>query len=264
MKEHRLEQILAYLNANGSVQIADLAVQFGVSPMTIRRDLDELARSDHLVRTHGGALPIQHSTMVDTPFSNRLNAAPDKKATIAALARTTIVPQQNVFLSSGTTVHALAKTLAGHVSMTIVTDAINIAYELVSCPGLTIILIGGEVRSTTFSTTGIVAEDALRAFRFDAAYIGATAVSEDGTVYLGSIAELGIAQRVLSTTKNVYFLVDSTKLGQRDFIRLCELGPHITLVTNDDAPAAYIASYQALGTAVLLAASTAPDGDTPG
>jgi DeoR/GlpR family transcriptional regulator of sugar metabolism len=253
MKKYRHEKILQILSEQGNVQIGDLAAHFSVTPMTIRRDLNELGAEGALIRTHGGAMPIHQIAAVDTPFHYRQSFHSEEKRLIAETAKTIVMPGQKLFLSSGSTLHAFALALADVPNITIVTDAVNIANELAVNTNMTIVLIGGEVRGNTFSTTGSVAEKTLLSFYFDAAFLGVTAVDCDGQLYLGSISELGIAQRLFSMTENVCLLADSSKLGRTDFVRIGEVKPTYTLITDDGVSPALVDLYRSLGVKVIIA-----------
>lgn len=250
MKKYRHEQILQLLSEQGSAQIGELAICFGVTPMTIRRDLSELEAKGALVRTHGGAMPIRQTVAVDTPFHYRQAIASEAKQKIAQAAVKLVSPGQRLFLASGTTLHAFAGALMSIPALTVVTDAVNIANDFCSS-NMNIIQLGGEVRGTTSSTTGEMAENQLKAFYFDAAFLGVTAVDAEGSLYLGSLAELGIDRQLFTMTKNIYVLADSSKVGRTDFVRIGEMLGY-TLITDSGISPALRDLYQALGIKVIV------------
>ena len=253
MKRYRHEQILRMLAERGSLQIGELSETFQVAPMTIRRDLNELSEKGALIRTHGGALPIQSTGVIDTPFYYRQSLQREEKQAIAEAAKAFVKSGQKLFLSSGSTLHAFAKAIMHIPGLNLVTDAVNLACDLTASNSASVVMIGGEIRSSTFSTCGSIAERTLSSFTFDAAFIGVTAIDAEGQLYLGSIAELGIMQRLFAITENIYILADSTKLGKSDFVKLGELRSPYTLITDSGIPSAVAQQYRERGVQLVIA-----------
>lgn len=251
MKESRLQQLQDIIKKNGSLQISEAAEMFNVSTMTIRRDLEHLAEKGLIIRTHGGAMPVQ-TLPTDTPFKARSFVALQQKHAIAHEAAKTVSPGQRVFLSSGTTISNFAVELENIPNLTIVTDAINIAFHLFTFPDKTIVMIGGEVNAATMATIGPDAETAIDAYCFDALYLGVTAIDQNGNLYLGSIAEHGLFKKILNKKSRIFILADSSKLGKTDFIRVGRLGNGYTLITDSGATPQIIEAYRALDCAVIL------------
>lgn len=260
MKKYRQEQILRLLAERSSLQIGDLASMFQVSPMTIRRDLNELSARGALLRTHGGALPAQQSNTVDTPFSYRQSLRRAEKLAIAEAAMAFVHSGQKLFLSSGSTLYTFSQVLAEVPGLSIVTDAVNTACDLAAGGSCSIVMIGGELSAGTLSTTGSIAERTLSSFYFDAAFIGVTAVGADGQLYLGSISELGIMQQLFSITENIYVLADSSKLGKTDFVRFGRLRPSHTLITDAGIDGALLQQYRSLNIHLVVAPPVRPAG----
>lgn len=253
LKETRQGQIIQYLERKGSVQVTDLCTMFQVTPMTIRRDLDDLEKEGKLLRTHGGALLPASDEYTETPFAVRCNLEVTKKRNIAQAAAHLVKQGQRIFLSSGSTVHIFSKYLQTVKHITIVTDAVNIAYELSSWPNVNIVMIGGELRGNTLSTTGNMTEKTLRQFKLDCAFIGVTAIDKSGKMYLNSVAEFGVIQVIFSMVDHVHILTDSTKLGGEDFVCIGSMIPGYTLVTDSGISEDCLENYKNLGIEVIIA-----------
>lgn len=253
-KLERHQKIIHYLQSKEEIEISEICEMFHVVPMTARRDLKELEAKGKLIRTHGGAkclTTFANDTVL--PFIHRTAIHTDEKKAIADAALAFVHNGQRIFLASGTTVHAFAQNLKNIGHLKIVTDAINIAYDLSSFPNISLICIGGEIRQKSLTATGKMAETHLNSFQLDSAFIGINGIDENGNIYLSSMAESSIVQNLCERVPNLYFLTDSSKIGKKDFIYIGTLQKGYTLITNKNAPEICIAQYQKRGAHVILA-----------
>ncbi len=258
LKEKRQEAILSMLYERKSLQVNELCEHFQVTPITIRRDLGELEQAGKLLRTHGGALPAPEEPSVSTdvscptPYPAGYQTRTEEKKRIAATALRYIQAGQKVFLGSGSTVYTLSRLIHTFPSLTVVTDAVPLAYELSPLPNIHLVIIGGEILHTTLSTTGNLAENMLVHFKFDAAFVSITAIGKDGQMYLNSIAELGIMQALFTLVDKIYILIDSSKMGKEDFVCLGKIVPGYTIIT-DEISDEYRQIYENMDVDVILA-----------
>lgn len=253
LKEDRQRQVLEVLRTNGRVEVAQLCQLFNVTNMTIRRDLNDLERSGLLIRSRGGALLADLGILVEHPFNIRLNERREKKIKIAEAALDTIMDGRKIFLGSGTTIWYLAKRLDSSRRLIVVTDAINIASEIITRSSISVIQIGGELRPNTYSAVGTFAEDMVRQFKCQQSYIGVTGIGADGVLYVASVSEAGFFRAVFETSKSIYVLADSSKLGVEDFISIGKLSADYTLITDREADKSLLENYRALGVKMILA-----------
>ncbi len=252
LKDERQKQILNILRSNGHVVIDELCQIFNVSNMTIRRDLDEMEAQEQLIRSHGGALLPDTDILIENPFYLRLDQNRERKKAIAAAAAGFLSNGQKIFIGSGTTTYYLIQKMDNSKKLLVVTDAINISQELVNRSAISVLQIGGDIRSNTLSATGVFAENMIRQFRFKYSFMGVTGIGCDGQLYVGSVAQLSNYQAVLACSEHLVILADSSKLGHEDFISVGKLSDKFTLVTNSDADSDLINSYKDLGTNVVL------------
>jgi DeoR/GlpR family transcriptional regulator of sugar metabolism len=252
LKEERQKQILSILRSNGHVAIDELCQIFNVSNMTIRRDLDEMEAQEQLIRSHGGALLPDADILIENPFYLRLDQNKEKKKAVAAAAADFLSNGQKIFIGSGTTTHYLVQKMDNSKKLLVVTDAINISQELVNRSAISVLQIGGDIRSNTLSATGIFAENMVRQFRFKYSFMGVTGIGTDGQLYVGSVAQLGNYQAVLTSSEHIVILADSSKLGNVDFISVGNLSEKFTLITNSDAESSLINAYKESGANVIL------------
>ena len=253
LKQKRLEQIQELLNSSGSVEINQLCRLFNVTEMTVRRDLEELARKGGITRTYGGAVLSQDNILVEKPFESRMRSNYEEKHLIAQIALPLLEDGSKVFFNSSSTIFALANILDNAHRLIIVTDAINIANELKTRNNISVIQLGGEVRKNTVSCIGYFAEEMLKQFRFDAAFIGINAIDCNGKLYCRSINEKGIYQNVFASSKKIIVLADSTKLGQQDFTYVAEINEIDTLITDSNISKDLYKRYTEMGVNILVA-----------
>ncbi|MEF9918583.1 MAG: DeoR/GlpR family DNA-binding transcription regulator [Eubacterium sp.] len=252
LKEQREEQIQLLLEQHGSVEVSQLCHLFNVTKMTIRRDLDKLEAEGKITRTHGGAVLNNTDILLEKPLYMRLNTNIEHKDRIAKKAASMISDGQKIFLSSGTTLFTLAKQLDNSRRLLVVTDGLNVALELSKRTNISIIIIGGELRSNTLATTGSFAENMIREFKFETAYIGVTSISADGYLYHGSLVEIGLYKALNSISHHIVVMADSSKLGKDDFVCVGRLKPGDTLITDDNALPEMIKLYKDRGINVVL------------
>ena len=221
--------------------------------MTARRDLKELEEQGKLIRTHGGAALPPEKEDVNLPFFQRTKINTAQKLAIAAKARTFLKAGQHIFLASGTTVHAFAQSLNDTLPLTVITDAVNIAYELSTFPNIQLLSVGGELRPNSLTLTGKMAEENLSHFQMDAAFIGINGIDRDGNIYVSSIVESSILNVLFDRVPDIYILADASKLDQKDFVHVGTLDSRHTLITTKEIPEICLETYQSLGAQVILA-----------
>ena len=161
LNEERRREILAALHRDGRVLVKDLARQFRISQITIRKDLEFLDGQGATQRTHGGALPVQAGALLDPTLREKERLHRRQKMQIARAAVRLVEEGQSVLLDSGTTTTAIARALKDMKRLTVITNAINIAAELAGTH-IEVILTGGTLRKNSFSLVGPLAERTLR------------------------------------------------------------------------------------------------------
>lgn len=250
LKEKRLLEIFDILCQNGEVEISRLSRLFGVTEMTIRRDLDQLVRAEKAVRTHGGAMlaasPIHPAAAQDVP--NR-----DHKLSIARKALTFIRDGTTVFFDSGSTGHTLAQCVSASAHLTALSNAVATVTELVSRPFVSVIMIGGELKSDSLSCRGPAAEEALGRFRVDLAFVGVSAVSARGELFTGSMAEAGFKRKILAAAQQRIVLADSSKIGRQSLCRFADARETQALITDGGLDAEHRAALEKNGVKVIIA-----------
>lgn len=214
LKEKRRRQIYEMLMKNGEVQTRQLCEAFQVSDMTIRRDLEYLSERDHVVRIHGGAV-FQQEKGTDVELKSAVEQAREK---IARKAFELIGNEQRIFIDSGTTTALLAKNLPMDSRNVVVTTNLKIAGQVTDRPYISVLIIGGSLRPQTLSCYGTQTEEQIRRYRVDVAFLGASAVGENGYLYDGYEPEAGVKQNIIKSSMETYVMVDSSKFDTYSLI----------------------------------------------
>jgi DeoR family transcriptional regulator of aga operon len=243
-RAERLSAILDQVGQRGSVDVGELAAALGVSGATVRRDLQSLSRSQLLVRTHGGAVANEVGDEVPTRVKAALRL-PEKRRIGRAAAD--LVPDGAVVgMTGGTTALELARALAARRGITVVTNAINIANELVGHAGLRLVVIGGIVRQS-YELVGPAAEAMLANYHLDIAFIGVDGLTpEEGcTTYDELEAQTDLA--FLRRSRRNVVITDSSKIGRVTFARISLLSGVTDVVTDQGAHPEQLAALRDAG-----------------
>ncbi len=226
-RRDRLSQIV---RARRAVRVDELQAELGVSLATIRRDLNELATAGGLRRVHGGAVAVDQG-VIEPVFDAKAAEAADEKRRIARAALERIAPGDTLFLDSGSTVLELARLLDGRADLTIVTNSLPVAVELVGT-GPRLILLGGELRPLSQALVGPLTRYLLSELYFDRAFLGTLGLSIDAGLTTTDPAEAFTKELVLERAREVVLLADSRKLGSRSFAHAGRLEQVDVLVTD--------------------------------
>jgi len=256
----RLNAILELLAKDSKLDVDTAAPRLGVSEATIRRDLEYLAEQQLLTRTHGGA--VANSTSYDLPLRFKSGRQAQEKQRIAQAAAALVPAGGVVGMNGGTTNTETARALGarpdltGHaegVALTVVTNALNIAYELAVRPYIKIVVTGGVARSSSYELTGPLATGLLDQLHLDVALLGVDAVDPEWGATTHHEGEAMINQLLADRARTVVVVADSTKLGKRAFARIRPIDRVDVLVTDSEADAELIERFEAAGVRVVIA-----------
>jgi DeoR family transcriptional regulator of aga operon len=253
--------ILEALALRGSVQVGDLARQLAVSEATLRRDLALLEEQRLLRRTHGGALA--QDVAYELPVRYRDGQHRDAKRAIARLAVQRLPPGPHVVgLTGGTTTSEVARQLAGRADLTIVTNALNIAMDLVLRPRVKLVVVGGVSRPQSFELVGPWAEEVLGSVNIGTAFIGVDGIDASGGLTTHDEIEARTNQVMISRSQRVVVVADGSKLGRVMLARMADLSLVDELITDSSADSDHLEALRASGTRITVA--PVPSGGTSG
>ncbi|WP_433437405.1 DeoR/GlpR family DNA-binding transcription regulator [Nonomuraea sp. CA-141351] len=230
----RWNAILELLAQEGRLSVEEAAQALDVSTATIRRDFDQLAQQQMLMRTRGGA--VAQSVSYDLPLRYKTARHADEKHRIANAAAQLVTPGAVVGLNGGTTTSELARTLATMSTLesgfTIVTNALNIAAELTVRQHVKIVVTGGVARQQSYELIGPLATGVLEQVTLDVAFLGVDALDVEVGASAHHEGEASVNNLLISRAAQVVVVADSSKIGKRAFSRICPIGQIDTLVTD--------------------------------
>ena len=210
----RRRAILELLQTDGRVLVGDLSRRFRTSLITIRKDLEFLHHEGQLERTHGGALPKKTGALKDSPLQEKERLHRQEKVRIAAAAAHMIRQGQVIILDSGTTTTAIARACRHFKSLTIITNATNIAAELADTP-VEVILTGGVLRQNSYSLVGPLAEESLRKLSADLLFLGVDGFDVHYGLTTPNLLEARVNRAMAESARWTVVVCDSSKFGKR-------------------------------------------------
>jgi DeoR/GlpR family transcriptional regulator of sugar metabolism len=229
----RQERILSEVSRNGGARVSELTELLGVSDMTVRRDLDALARRGLVKKVHGGAtLPRTGST--DEPgFQAKSRRERPAKDAIARRAAELVTPGSAVAVTAGTTTHALAQHLRRVPELTVVTNSLPVAevFDVGGRPDQTVVLSGG-VRTPSDALVGPVAVRAIRSLHVDWAFMGVHGIDPEAGFTSPNLLEAETNRAVLAAARRLVVLADHTKWGVVGLSTIASLDEASVLITD--------------------------------
>ncbi|KAA9132282.1 DeoR/GlpR family DNA-binding transcription regulator [Microbacterium caowuchunii] len=205
----RVDGILAALEHQGQVSVSELAQRFGVSAVTIRKDLHALERRSLLQRVRGGARAAAPAE--EGSFADRLSRGVAAKKAVARYAAALVRNGDVIALDSSTSAYFLALELLGHRDLVVVTNSLRSATVLVEESNATVVLMGGTIRRTSASTVGDVSEVLSGRGRVAHAFLGLAALSIERGLLELSVAEAESKRVIVDAAREVVGLFDSGK-----------------------------------------------------
>lgn len=235
----RQGQILNLLRQRHSARVGELAAELAVSEVTIRRDLDALARDNHIEKVHGGATLPRRSGTEEPGFAAKQRLHLTEKTAIAREATEFIQPGFAIGLGAGTTTWALAHLVRDIPGITAVTNSPAIAEVLASPEGNlrseSVILTGG-IRTPSDALVGPLAVRALREFNLDAVFLGAHGVQPDAGFTTPNLLESETNRAFIAAARQIVMLFDHTKWGTPGMSRFADLTVATAIITDSALP----------------------------
>lgn len=226
----RRKHILEKLYANGKIDIDDLVEELNVSAMTIRRDLNYLEEKNKIIRTHGGAI-LNKTLLYERTFTEKESKNRLEKQQIAKQAVKLIEEGTTIILDSGTTTFEIAKLLKEWRNITVVTNDIKIATELMNSQ-VKVIITGGELQNNIGALFGPLTENVIRNLHVDIFFLGAHAVHLEKGVMAPSFEKATIKQLMIEAADTTWLVADSSKIGEKSLTTVCELSEISGVITD--------------------------------
>jgi DeoR family transcriptional regulator, fructose operon transcriptional repressor len=250
--EQRRRQILNLLQETGTLNVSQLADQFSVSLVTIRKDLDDLESEDLLQRTFGGAV-FSHRSRFNRSFLERAQEHRREKRAIVAAAYSYIKDGDTIMLDAGTTTLALAEYLKTHIkSAFIITCSVPAALEL-SSAGYNILLLGGTVRNKSLALLGRETLTIIERYRADKAFLGSSGFTAEMGHTTPNPDDAQIKEAFMRAANESYVLVDSSKYGHRCLTSFARLRDVDLTITDSNLSRSKAKVLEAAGATIQIA-----------
>ena len=241
LARHRQSLILQAVRSDGSARVSDLTHRLGVSDMTIRRDLEVLARDGLVEKVHGGAVLPGAPGRHEQGFETQLVLEGSEKTAIAQAAASMVTPGTAIALAGGTTTFALAQCLLDVPGLTIVTNSLRVTSLFSGMRGPEgaaepMVLTGG-VRTVSDALVGPIADLTIRSLHFDLLFLGCHGFDPDAGLTTPNLAEAETNRTFIRVARRVVVLADHTKWGLVSLSSFAHLDEVDVLVTDDMLPA---------------------------
>lgn len=251
LNEERRNKIQEILSQHHRILVREIAVQLATSPVTIRKDLETLENRGMLRRVHGGAIGINPSVL-DLALTEKERLHTQEKERIARAAVRLIEEGDVIILDSGSTTTAIARLLKPHKGITIITNAVNIAWELAGSEN-EVILIGGTVREKSFSLVGPLSEAAISQLTADKLFLGVDGIHFENGLTTPNLQEANINRLMVRAATQVIVTADASKFGRKSMGVIAELAAAHKIITGQQIAQKDLQRLRELGIEVILA-----------
>ena len=250
--EERRRRIMEILESQERVTVDELVGRFLVSAVTIRGDLDALAGSGLLIRSHGGALKRDEAAD-DVPIAVKETQHHAEKVRIGQAAARMIRDGETIMLDSGTTTAEIARQIRGMrlQALNVITNALNIAMELATVPFVRVIMIGGILRQMSYSLSGPHAEQTLRLVHADRLFLGVDGLDPEIGLMTPDVLEAQLNAIMIQVSREVVVVADSSKFERRSLSVIGKVEAMHKLITDTRADPEKIAILRARNIEVI-------------
>ena len=229
----RRQRIMQEMHEHKVVVIVELAEKLGVTPMTIRRDLNLLEQQGLVEKSYGGAVLIE-SSIKENPYLTRKQVKNPEKRMIAQAAADLVEPSMSIYLDAGTTSYELAALLVEkeYQQLTIVTNDLLIAHMVSQNSNYQVIMLGGVIENANGLTCGYLAKEMIKNIHFDICFVGTQAINTSMYVMTANIDKVELKQLYLKNSHMKVLLADDSKFGKYKLHNICSVG-EFDLVISD-------------------------------
>lgn len=258
-RHQRLSALVDLIVDRGAIRVDDAVAELGVSAATVRRDLDALADQQLISRTRGGARA--NASTGDVPMRYRAVVKPNEKTAIARACANLIKPGEVIGCNGGTTTTLVAYEIGVRISaedefeengITVVTNAVNIANDLVVRSRARVVVTGGVVRSRSYELIGPLADLVLPAINIDTLFLGINGLDPQAAIYANHEGEAAINAALVRAARRVVVVADSSKLTHPAFALIASIEAVDTLVTDSGADPEIVRKLRAQNIEIIL------------
>ena len=249
--EQRREEIIKLLQEKGSVKVSELSRRYGISEVSVRKDLEYLEISGHLSRVHGGAVGL-NKMYVSMDLTERFRTNAPAKKRLAELAASLIEDNDTIMMNAGTTLTYVLHAIRGKRNISIVTNSIQNATEAALYSSFNVILLGGELDSKYQFTYGEDAQRQLENYHATKCILSVDGVSTEAGLTLYYSNEAALARKMIERSSTVIVAADATKLSRGAFARITEVDRMDILVTSKPETLETVSALEKRGIKVYI------------
>lgn len=247
----RRQQILTALEDAGQLSVAKLSLTFDVSEVTIRHDLQVLSEQGLLLRTRGGALST--NTMPEFSFDVRQQQQAAEKARIGQAAARLITPGDTIVLDGSTTAQAIIPFIKTADELTVVTNSLKVAINLLDAPQIEVFLPGGKLRRQSIALVNRPRDDVFSKLNVQIGFFGGRGLTLEEGMTEVSLNEVAMKQAMLERCRRVVGVLDASKWGRLSAITFASIDKIDTIISDDKAPADLVHNVRQRKIEVILA-----------
>lgn len=231
----RRVKMIDLLEIEGQLKVSELSKKFRVSEVTIRNDLAHLEQKGLLIRTRGGGIKNQRVN-IDFHLSEKAKRHLTEKQKIGKRTAELIKDDDTIIMDSGTTTLEMAKHLSHLKNLTIITNALNVASQLINYPQINVIMLGGMLRHSSLSMIGPIAEANIRNYFCDKLIMGVDSIDSQYGISTPTIEEAQLNKLMIEISKEVIVITDSSKFLRKSFAYIAPVNVINTIVTDSNIP----------------------------
>ena len=242
----RRNAILEKLQVERRVVVSELSALYDVSEETIRRDLDKLENDGYAIKSYGGAV-INENSNLDLPYNVRKNTNVLGKQKIAALISEMVHDGDNIMLDASSTAVAIAKAIKNKKELTVITNSLEIALELIETPGCNVISTGGVATGSSFALVGSVTDKTLRSYYVDKAIISCKGINMYAGFTESDERHANNKASMFYMAKTKILAIDSSKFDKIAFAKIGDLREISKIVTDKKPEEEWLQKFEELG-----------------
>ena len=231
--EERRNEIVALIRANERVKVSELSEKYGISEVSIRKDLEILEEMGQLTRVYGGAVAL-NKLYVNMDINERYKFNADAKKRIAENIAEFIDDNDTIMMNAGTTLAYILRAIKGKKNINIVTNSLQNANEASLYSSFNVILLGGEFDSKYQFTYGIDAERQIENYHATKCILSVDGVSAKSGLSLYYSNEVALARKMIESSSTVIVAADGSKIGRKAFARIADARRADIMITTKE------------------------------
>jgi len=247
---NRRVKILEILSSEGQVGVSELSKKFNVSEVTIRNDLSHLEKKGLLIKTRGGGLKTQR-VGIDQRLNEKAKINSKEKLAIGKRAAELINDNDTIIIDSGTTTVEIVKNVGKVNNLTVITNALNIASQLIR-DEIKVVVLGGILRSSSLSLIGPIGENSIKNFYCDKCFLGVDGIDSQSGIYTPNLEEAHLNRMMIEASKEVIVVTDSSKFRRKSFAHIASINKVNIIITDSKIPEEELKNLHSMGIKVII------------